>query len=145
MVRTRWIRNGLGRLVAIGLLFLAAPHALADGPARGPQGEDGFARFCEEWMEKLAARERDNLSKVQFRAGQAGVIAEYVGYGRAALKCDSRVKKPGIPGVGVLVYHELRYRKQGADAARARASEPEVVDRVEITEVFKYDGSRWAY
>jgi hypothetical protein len=145
MSRTHWIRTGLYRLVATGLMLLASPLALADGPARGARGQDGFGRFCSEWMEKLAARERENLRKVEFRPRAGGVVAEYVGYERSALKCDSRVKQPGTPGVGVLVYHELRYRKQGADAERARASEPEVVDRVEITEVFKYDGSRWAY
>jgi hypothetical protein len=73
------------------------------------------------------------------------LVAEYTGYDRAPTQCVSRVAHPRSPGVGILVYHELHYRKQGTDSSEANASPPQVVERVEVTEVFRYDGARSMY
>src|SRR5262245_3215102 len=91
-------------LCAVLLLapFSGAPVAHAEG--------DDFARFCTQWMQKLAQRERDNLQQAQARPADTGVMLEYVGYGTEALRCEPRVPKPGRPGVGIMVYHELKYR-----------------------------------
>jgi len=128
----------------IGLtLTLGASVASADGGSSESRG-DGFSTFCSQWMQKLADREQANL-KDSFKQRGAGVVAEYVGYARKPLRCESRVKQPGTPGVGVLVYHEFKYRRSGTDRASARASDPVVLERTEVTEVFRYDGRRWAY
>jgi hypothetical protein len=118
------------------------------GVACAPQlahADDGFARFCSDWMGKLAQRERDNLKAAEARAGSAGVVLEYTGYASEPLRCDARIPKPGKPGVGILVYMEKRYRRAGADVVKARSSDPAVVSQVEVTELFKFDGTRWIY
>jgi hypothetical protein len=53
--------------------------------------------------------------------------------------------KPGAPGVGTLVYNELHYRKAGDSVENAKKASPEVVERVEVMEIFRFDGSAWKY
>jgi hypothetical protein len=159
MARTA-VRRALGALSRWFVLWAALlpaaalaadpPPAAAEAPAAPPaarasDAEDGFGAFCAEWMQKLAGRERVNLEKARWERRDGQLVSEYTGYTSAPVRCDSRVKKAGKPGVGVLVYHELQLRKSGPDASRARKSEPEVVGQVEVTEVFRYDGARWSY
>lgn len=125
----------------VALALCVAPIA-APQPARA---DDGFARFCSEWMGKLAKRERDNLQTAQARPDVTGVVLEYVGYATEPLRCNARIPQPGKPGVGILVYLERRYRRAGADLAKARSSEPAVLSQVEVTELFRFDGKRWIY
>jgi len=137
MEMRRWI---------LGVVLIVAPLlASADGPPAKLDSGDGFGAFCGQWMQKLAERERANLAGA--RAVESGdrTVLEYVGYAREPLSCTSRVEQPGRPGVGVIVYHELRYRRSGEDTAAARVSTPEVLEKIEVTEVFRYDGSRWSY
>jgi hypothetical protein len=118
---------------------------IAPGSARSDEPGDGFAAFCTKWMQKLAVREQANAKAAELRTLGGEVVVEYTGYAREPGRCESRVKRPGSPGVGVLVYHELRYRGSGADAKAARGAEPSVLERIEVTEVFRYDGRRWSY
>ena len=127
------------------LVGLMPGMAWSDGGAAKLSEGDGFVVFCSQWMMKLAERERANLAGLQFKAGPSGVVAEYVGYAKQPLSCKSRVERPGVRGVGVMIYHEIRYRREGSDRETAQASEPKVIERIEVTEVFRYDGTRWSY
>jgi len=132
-------------LLNVRLVLCAFALLLAPAPASSDEGTDGFDGFCREWMQKLEARERANLASAKFSVLGAEFVAEYTGYAKEWVRCESRVKKAGKPGVGVLVYYEIRYRRAGADPGTARAAEPSIVERLEVTEVFRYDGRRWAY
>jgi hypothetical protein len=96
-------------------------------------------------MGKLAERERTNQDRAPARSGPAGVAIEYTGYTKVPLSCVARLDKKGSPSVGILVYHEVRYRKSGTSAELARTSAPTEVERVEVTEVFRYADGRWTY
>ncbi len=134
------------RACVFGLMMLCAPlAALGDAPPAKNDRGDGFPAFCGQWMRKLSERERANLANAKEARVSGRVVLEYTGYANEPLSCNSRVKQPGRPGVGVLVYHELHYRRSGATNAEARANDPEVVEKIEVTEVFRYDGSRWSY
>ncbi len=124
-------------VLTLGVVATAAPHPAYAG--------DDFARFCSEWMGKLAQRERDNLKSAEARSGSGGVVLEYTGYASQPIRCVARIPQPGKPGVGILVYMELRYRRSGTDAGQARSSEPAVLSQVEVTELFRFDGKRWLY
>ena len=148
-LRSRWARCAqacAAGFLCLGLVLVWMPCPLrAEGDLPAKARGDGFDAFCVQWMQKLAARERANLASAEFRKHGNGVVAEYTGYARQASSCESRVARPGAPGVGLLTYHEIRYRKRGADRDAARKNDPQVLERVEITEVFRYDGSAWAH
>jgi len=132
-------RRVLGILCGTVAGLLVVPvtaHANATG---------GFDTFCSEWMGKLAERERSNQDQAPAKHDPDGVVVEYTGYVREPVSCTARLDAKGKPLVGILVYHEVRYRRSGADRAQARTNAPTEVERVEVTEVFRYDGARWAY
>ncbi|HTO06612.1 MAG TPA: hypothetical protein VMR86_06100 [Myxococcota bacterium] len=95
-------------------------------------------------MGKLAAREQANAAKVQYTPQGGQVVGTYTGYEKTPLKCQSRAK-PGVRGVGTLVYNQLQLRKAGTSAEAAKKSSPEVVEKTEVMEIFSFDGSAWKY
>jgi hypothetical protein len=131
-------------LLVLLLMVAMVGMVAAPGPRSARAGDD-FARFCSEWMGKLAQRERDNLQSAEARPASGGVVLEYTGYATRPVSCVARIPQQGKPGVGVLVYMELRYRRSGSDIVKARSSEPAVLSQVEVTELFRYDGTRWIY
>lgn len=127
------------------LVLLLTLGSVVTPMPRFAHANDEFTRFCSDWMGKLAQRERDNLKSAQAQAGSGGVVLEYTGYATQPVRCVARIPQAGKPGVGILVYMELRYRRSGSDAVKARASEPAVLSQVEVTELFRFDGKRWIY
>ena len=128
------VKYGLGSLLVVTLLWSAAPSASAES----------FDSFCAQWMGKLEQREKQNLAKVQYSRGSGGMEGKYVGYERVPVRCQTRAK-PGKPGVGTLVYHELQYKKSGPTVEQAKSSAPQVVEKTEIMEIFRFDGEKWKY
>lgn len=140
-------RSGASLLSVLrtGIACAVAAGALALPSAASANSTGGFERFCDEWMGKLAARERDNQNHAKAQNAASGVVVEYTGYTKVPVSCTARTNAKGVPSVGILVYHELRYRKSGSSPEQARTSTPAEVERVEVTEVFRYDGSKWTY
>jgi hypothetical protein len=130
----RIAKRTLESLLVVTLLWSAAPSARAES----------FDSFCAEWMNKLAQREQQNLAKVQYSPGAGGVEGKYTGYERVPVRCQTRAQ-PGKPGVGTLVYHELHYKKSGSTVEHAKSSAPQVVEKVEVMEIFRFDGQKWKY
>jgi hypothetical protein len=134
----RSISKGLRGLCALwlaSLIWLAAPSVRA---------AESFDSFCAEWMGKLAVREQQNLKKMQYTPNAGRVVGAYTGYEKAPIRCQSRAK-PGSPGVGTLVYHEVHYQKTGPTVEGAKTSPPEVMEKVEVMEIFRFDGQKWKY
>jgi len=129
----------LFRITAAALVIGAV--ALGAAPAKAAQS---FDSFCAEWMSKLAVREKDNAAKVHYAPQNGRVVGTYTAYEKTPLRCQSRAK-PGAPGVGTLVYNELHMRKAGDSVEGAKNSAPEVVEKVEVMEIFRFDGSAWKY
>jgi hypothetical protein len=135
----------------------AGPQAVgpqAGGPQAGgpqeaapPPGKaNGFERFCASWMTKLRDRQKANERSAHFQRRGDVYVAEFTGYGSAPLSCSARpTGKPAAPFVGKLVYHEIRYSKSGASPAAAQKVEPRELYRIEVMELFRYDGSAWLY
>lgn len=135
----------LGPLVTCGLL-LAGGFTLAQPDTAHAASAKNFNGFCQSWMGKLAERERNNLSQVKFREHGDGVLAEYTGYSDKPVRCETTAT--GVkanPFVGKLVYYELLYRRAGRTPKEARTSQPQVLRRVEVLELFRFDGTRWVY
>ena len=127
--------RGTAFVLALGALFAFAP---------GARAAQSFDSFCTEWMGKLAEREHNNLAKVKYSPEGGRVVGRYTGYEHAPVRCQSRAK-PGAPGVGTLVYNELHYAKSGDSVESAKKASPQVVERVEVMEIFRFDGSAWKY
>ncbi len=123
---------------------ILAAGALALAAAPAASAAQTFDSFCSEWMSKLAAREQQNASKMHYAPQNGRVVGTYTGYDKVALRCQSRAK-PGTPGVGTLVYNELHLRKAGDSVESAKKSSPELVEKVEVMEIFRFDGSAWKY
>jgi len=126
--------RGLCGLLAATLIWVAAPTVRAES----------FDSFCAEWMGKLAVREQQNLKKMEYTPKAGRVVGAYTGYEKVPIRCQSRAK-PGAPGVGTLVYHEVHYEKAGPTVEGAKSSAPAVVEKVEVMEIFRFDGKKWKY
>jgi hypothetical protein len=128
-------------ILSLGLVLPAhQAHAEAASPAA-----KSFPAFCDSWMAKLDARQKRNAAQAHAkRAGNAFVI-EYTGYSDAPERCEVKPSRKKGSAIGKLVYHELRYRKTGPTARKAAKSPLNVIERVEVLEIFRHDGSRWVY
>ncbi len=101
-----------------------------------------FQAFCQEWMQKLAAREHDNVSKIKWNSNSDGVEGEYVGYTQDH---TCTVTEDDSEPVGKIAYQEVRYTKHGASIADAEKSVPHAVESTAVTELFRYEKGKWIY
>jgi hypothetical protein len=124
------------------VVLLAA--SLIWGASASPVHAEDFDSFCAEWMGKLAVREQQNLQKMQYAPQGGRMVGSYKGYDKVPIRCQSRAKV-GSPGVGTLVYNEVHYQKVGPTVEGAKTSSPQVVEKVEVMEIFRYDGKKWKY
>ncbi len=140
--RTNWI-TGLCAVLVAGWLGGASPAAAGPGLTAGSQS---FERFCTTWMGKLAERERHNLKTATAQRNGSAFAVEYTGYARDHMRCEAReTGVPSNPFIGKLVYQEMRYRRAGATPERAQTADASVLERVEVMEIFRFDGTRWVY
>jgi len=124
-------------------LLLAA--ALAAPATADDKVSESFDRFCVEWMQKLATRERDNQQHIQWIPSGSGVMGEYVGYSSDHTCLLKPISDPKAVPIGKIIYQEIRYQKQGASAAVAAKSTPQPLDLTEVTEIFRYERGQWKY
>ena len=101
-----------------------------------------FEAFCADWMQKLAARERENVAKIVWNNDSDGVEGEYVGYTNDH---TCMVKDGGSAPVGQITYLEVRYAKRGRTIEDAQRSVGEPVERTGVTELFGYSKGKWVY
>ena len=136
------IRDSLiAALVVAASLWVTAP-ATAGG---SDSLSSSFDEFCGSWMQKLEAREADNVKHVKWQKDGTGVQGQYVGYS-SEHKCDLKApKKKGDVPIGKISYRELLYQKQGPSTADAQASQPRVVEITEVTEIFRWEKGKWIY
>jgi len=103
---------------------------------------DAFENFCTEWMRKLAARERDNVTKIKWEPTTGGLQGTYVGYSTEH-QC-TLAEGSDIP-VGKIAYHEVTYRRRGTTIPEAERNPPETIEVYEVTELFEYTKGKWDY
>jgi hypothetical protein len=118
----------------------AKPHA-----ATKPSPEEvtqAFQTFCQEWMQKLEAREHDNIKNIKWNTTSEGVQGEYVGYTREhTCIVKDEYKEP----VGEIIYQEVRYERRGATIAEAGNNPPRPLETTAVTEIFRYENGKWIY
>ena len=116
------------------------PHA-----SKKPSPEEiaqAFQTFCQEWMQKLEVRERDNISNIKWNTTPEGVQGEYVGYTREhSCIVKDEYKQP----VGEIIYQEVRYERRGATIAEAGNNPPRPLEVTAVTEIFRYENGKWVY
>jgi hypothetical protein len=101
-----------------------------------------FQTFCQEWMQKLAAREHDNIANIKWNTRPDSVQGEYVGYTQDH---TCTVKNEDTAPVGKIAYQEVRYEKRGATVAEAKNSPPHPVESTAVTELFRFEKDKWVY
>lgn len=101
-----------------------------------------FDVFCDQWMQKLAARESDNVAHISWNTGPDGVEGEYVGY---TSEHSCVVKDGSAVPVGKITYLEIRYAKRGRTLDEARQNPAQAVETTGVTEIFRYDRNKWIY
>jgi hypothetical protein len=123
-----------------------SPKAASKTPAsKKPTSEQivaAFQTFCQEWMQKLAVREHDNIANIKWHTGPDGVQGEYVGYTQDH---TCVVKNEDKDPVGKIAYQEVRYEKRGATIAEAEKNLPHPLETTAVTELFRYEGGKWIY
>jgi hypothetical protein len=102
-----------------------------------------FQTFCEEWMHKLAARERDNIGHLKWERVADGVEATYVGYEQqhTCKLVDGTEADP----VAKVFYREIHYTKRGSTIAEAEQCTPKPTEVFEVEEIFHYLKGKWDY
>ncbi len=129
------------RKTTVGWLFvfcvLLAPTVHAQ-PAK-----DSFPQFCEEWMQKLADRERRNRSLINWREERGEVWGTYVGYSTQH-ECIYKETQDSTP-LGKITYLEVRYEKRGSTREEAERTPPRAIETTEVTEIFRYAKGKWQY
>ena len=132
-------------LVTIAIAMWIAPLA----PRAGGDDVDvamSFRSFCAEWMTKLESRERRNQRRAGARRNGDGVVLEYTGYVERPLRCEAkRSGSSAVGAIGQIAYHQLTLQQHGRTRDRALRSRPAVLRRIEVIEIFRFDGSRWVY
>lgn len=102
-----------------------------------------FATFCEEWMQRLAARERDNVQHIKWETTSDGAHGSYTGYSHEHT-CTQSQGTENVP-VGRIKYRELLYEKRGPTLSAAESSAPQTVEVYEVTEIFRYGDGKWDF
>jgi hypothetical protein len=103
-----------------------------------------FKTFCDGWMIKLRERERNNIAHIEWKPGDRGVVGEYVGYDTENITIPD-ITNPDKQPIGRVVYMELKLRLSGTSDVDALAQKPEIIERTEVTELFRYDHGNWVY
>jgi hypothetical protein len=103
-----------------------------------------FKTFCDGWMEKLRERERNNIAHIEWKPGGTGVVGEYVGYDTQNFTVGDVTNAETKP-IGRVIYMELKMRLSGSSQVDALAQKPEIIERTEVTELFRFDKGSWVY
>ena len=146
------MRVGAGRVVcALCLMLVGAPVwaagegvSTADTAARAGGGNaHAFDAFCDTWMQKLQDRAAFNLGRIEWKQVGRDFVGEHVDYGTDR-HCVTR-SDPGKEPIGKITYREVRYRRRGATPDAALAAPGTVVERFDVTEIFRFADGRWQY
>lgn len=130
-------RTSVHCLFALCVLLLTSAITYAQ-PAK-----DSFPQFCEEWMQKLAERERRNRSLITWREEKGEVLGTYVGYS-SQHQCIYKESSDSTP-LGKITYLEVRYEQRGATREEAERNPPRAIETTEVTEIFRYAKGKWQY
>ena len=151
--KARWI-CALLLAVSVATAGLPAIAVAANGkaskraaaPVKDLTTDEGVAQawraFCEEWMQKLAARERENIDKTEWKDSGQEKTGNHVGYGPDH---ECRLSAQGAVPIGRIYYKEVTYRRHGNNVTEARACTPEPVEVYEVTEIFRYNHGKWEF
>ena len=111
--------GGLGTALVLGLTVAVGggPVEVAAAAEGAPHSRNGnptleraaatFGTFCQEWMQRLAKRNEDNLARIKWDTDEAGVRGAYVGYSPEHV-CAMNENSVTAP-TGKITYHEFRY------------------------------------
>ncbi len=119
----------------------AKAAAPAPGKTEVERAQESFGSFCELWMEKLAARERDNLLRLEWKTNGNGFNATYVGYSK---EHDCNVTNAGKVPIGRVLYKEVTYQQEGSTLEEAKSSAPRPIEIYEVTELFRFNKGKWS-
>ena len=129
--------KALARLLMVGAVTCAAaavnasePAAIAPSDPALAKAEASFQTFASEWMRKMAAAEAHEKAK-------AGGGA-YRGYDDAFKIELKPTGSPTAPYVGLLRYQEHQCAAGGGASCKATST-------TAVTEIFRFQGGRWAY
>jgi len=125
------------------VLVVALSTPVLSHRAHAQDADAAFPQFCEEWMEKLVAREERNVSHIQWEQSGEGVSGSYVGYTRQHT-CLTKNGTNSTP-VGKISYQEIIYEKRGATTEEAELAPAQAVKTCKITEIFRYSDGKWIY
>lgn len=128
-------------VTAFVLLLLSAGTAFAAEPKVDPKSQ--FPAFCEEWMGKLAAREKRNVSLIKWDENGSNVSGSYIGYSNQH-SCIFKESDGPVP-VGKITYLEVLYEKRGTTREEAERNPAQAVETTEVTEIFRYAKGQWVY
>ena len=120
----------------------AAPAPAVAAPKPGGNAH-AFDAFCDVWMQKLQDRASFNRGRIKWKNEGDAVVGEHVDYGKSRT-CETR-SDPGKEPIGKIMYREVRYQRRGVTPDAALAAPGTVVERFDVTEIFRFADGRWQY
>jgi hypothetical protein len=130
--------------IALAMCSATTPAQASREPVAtaAPQDLKGsFQAFCDEWMQKLRARELYNLAHIQWETSAEGTRGTYVGYSED----HTCTLTTGRPPIGKISYRETHYEKRGQTISEAEQSPPQPIEIFDTSELFTYINGKWDY
>ncbi|MGH7906130.1 MAG: hypothetical protein ACREP6_05840 [Candidatus Binataceae bacterium] len=119
-----------------------SPHNSARN-RRIERGAVVFPSFCQDWEEKLLARQTNNLKQIAWRPQNGDEAGTYTGYGPIK-SCTTKLSTHGIL-IGELTYQEFTYALSGKTIDQAEHANPKPVAITNTLEIFRWDRTKWLY
>jgi hypothetical protein len=130
--------------VALGLALWLCTPAWAGDPSRANASEEraaaAFEDFAREFMAKVHGQEQRERRKPRVAAGPGSALFTYRGYGEEFRTELRSTGQAAAPFVGLLHYTEHVYSCKDLEGGACT-----VASTVPVTEIFRYQGGRWAY
>jgi len=138
------------RILGIGLFllsFLACPIAVGHA-ADEAQVEKSFVVFQKDWIKKLNTEGKYGEKSVRVdkaSGGGAPFTATYDVVKEAKSYEIKKTDQPASPYIGKVQYEIQTCTAQGKTAEEAKRGPFTCQPRSEVTEIFRFTGSKWVY
>ena len=138
------------RILGIGLLVLGLLGCLLSVGQAADEAlaEKSFVQFQKDWIKKLNTEGKYGEKSMRIDRASGGDAAYIATYDVVKEPKSYEIKKTeqkATPYIGKMQYEILTCTAQGKTAEEAKRGPFSCVPRSDITEIFRFTGSKWVY
>ena len=138
------------RILGIGLLVLGLLACLISVGQAADEAlaEKSFVQFQKDWIKKLNAEGKYGEKSMRIEkasGGEASYTATYDVVKEAKSYEIKKTDQPATPYIGKVQYEIVTCTARGKTAEEAKRGPFACTPRSDITEIFRFTGSKWVY